>query len=479
MTLTGSTIARNTLFYSAALTVQKLLSFFYFSFLARSLGSVTTGKYFFALSVGGIVAGIIDVGLTPVLVRETAKDTQQASRLVSTIITFKLILVSMLTVLAVLFVHRLFPDPVTRQLVVAALIIAVFDSFAMTFFATIRAHQNLLYESISAILFYCIVIALGTYAIIQRYDVRVIILALLAASFWNMLFGYLMLTKKIGTRVRVFWESVSAKSIAYAAIPFAIAAAFIKVYAYLDTVMLKYFVGDAAVGIYSVPYKITFAFQFIPMALVAALYPAFSYYWKHNAEELGRSFAKSFRYLLIVSLPIAGGLFAVAPALIPFVYSDAYTYSIAPLMILLVSLPFLFINFPIGSLLNACNRQTRQTIHLGVTMLCNAALNYVLIPRYGVIGAAVASTVSTIFIFFLGMFVVAKLVRVEWSSVLRFSAGAIAVTLAMVASVFFFSTIMPWFLAVVPAAIVYIAGLYILRVVTKNDVVEFMQLFKR
>src|SRR3989344_5041468 len=175
MTLTGSTIARNTLFYSAALTVQKLLSFFYFSFLARSLGSVTTGKYFFALSVGGIVAGIIDVGLTPVL--------------------------------AVLFVHRLFPDPVTRQLVVAALIIAVFDSFAMTFFATIRAHQNLLYESISAILFYCIVIALGTYAIIQRYDVRVIILALLAASFWNMLFGYLMLTKKIGTRVRVFWES--------------------------------------------------------------------------------------------------------------------------------------------------------------------------------------------------------------------------------------------------------------------------------
>ena len=112
-------------------------------------------------------------------------------------------------------------------------------------------------------------------------------------------------------------------------------------------------------------------------------------------------------------------------------------------------------------------------------MLCNAALNYVLIPRYGVIGAAVASTVSTIFIFFLGMFVVAKLVRVEWSSVLRFSAGAIAVTLAMVASVFFFSTIMPWFLAVVPAAIVYCVGLYILRVVTKNDVVEFMQLFKR
>ena len=59
---------------------------------------------------------------------------------------------------------------------------------------------------------------------------------------------------------------------------FALAAIFAKIYAYMDTFLIKIFLGDEEVGFYSVAYKITFALQFIPLAFVAALYPAFSNY---------------------------------------------------------------------------------------------------------------------------------------------------------------------------------------------------------
>ena len=60
------------------------------------------------------------------------------------------------------------------------------------------------------------------------------------------------------------------------ALPFALAGIFTKVYSYIDTVLLSSFLGSKAVGYYSIPSKITFAFQFIPMAFSAALFPAMS-----------------------------------------------------------------------------------------------------------------------------------------------------------------------------------------------------------
>ena len=55
MPVTARTIASNTILYTGALTMQKVLSFIYFSYLARSLGAELTGKYFFALSLAAIV----------------------------------------------------------------------------------------------------------------------------------------------------------------------------------------------------------------------------------------------------------------------------------------------------------------------------------------------------------------------------------------------------------------------------------------
>ena len=52
--------------------------------------------------------------------------------------------------------------------------------------------------------------------------------------------------------------------------PFALAAIFVKIYSTTDALLLEFYLGESAVGMYSIAYKLTYAFQFFPMAFVAA-----------------------------------------------------------------------------------------------------------------------------------------------------------------------------------------------------------------
>jgi O-antigen/teichoic acid export membrane protein len=242
---------------------------------------------------------------------------------------------------------------------------------------------------------------------------------------------------------------------------------------------LKFLVDDVAVGVYSVAYKITFAFQFIPLAFVAALYPAFSYYWKHDHDALKTSFLKGVEYLLIIALPVAFGIAALAFDLIPLIYTSEFQASILPLIVLMLSLPFLFINFPVGSLLNACHRQTRQMIHLGITMVLNVTLNLVLIPLYGPLGAAIASTLSTIFIFALGVYVAYRIINVHLVKLMAMLVKLFAIALVMAVLVIVLKQHIPWYVAIVPGALLYIGSLYVFRIVSFREVLRLRSLFTR
>ena len=66
-------IAKNTSYFTLALIVQKIISFSYFTIIARNLLPDDLGKYYFAISFTTIFAIFIDLGLSNVLMREVPK----------------------------------------------------------------------------------------------------------------------------------------------------------------------------------------------------------------------------------------------------------------------------------------------------------------------------------------------------------------------------------------------------------------------
>src|SRR3989338_5608742 len=88
--MTQPNLAKNTNYYTAALTVQKILAFIYFWFVSNQLFPEDLGKYIFALSFTTLFSIFIDLGLSPVLTREAAKDKKQANLLLQNVIGLKL-----------------------------------------------------------------------------------------------------------------------------------------------------------------------------------------------------------------------------------------------------------------------------------------------------------------------------------------------------------------------------------------------------
>ncbi len=477
--VTGTRIAKNTTFYIAALTIQKALSFLYFVFIARSLGAALTGKYFFALSVAGIVIGIVDIGLTPALTREVARDHEHAKKILWHTLYIKAALAVVLILGLIGLSGWIAPDAVQRHLIYIALAIAVFDTVSLSLFATVRAFQNLWYESISAVVFQVTVLCAGGIAMYQHAPVTILMCALLLGSMVNCAIGISAMRKMLVNHAPVAFDQKLLIRLLYLAAPFAVAMLCIKANAYTDTILVKALLNDTAVGLYSVAYKITFAFQFIPMAFVASLYPAFTSMWHHDRERLPRIFVQACTYLLIFSVPVVAIIAGSARVIIPLVYRDEFAGSVMPLILLCASLPLLFINFPIGSLLNAIGRQNRQTLHLAVGVVATVFLNVILIPLLGITGAAIASLISTTVVFVLGIMVAQTVLHFDSADALSIAFRILlsgALCYVVIRGLLHYG---PWYIAILAGVGVYVAGLWVQNIITHETLHQVKALLKR
>jgi O-antigen/teichoic acid export membrane protein len=205
------------------------------------------------------------------------------------------------------------------------------------------------------------------------------------------------------------FEKTSSPSFLRAAFPFALAAIFVKVYSYTDAILISKYLGTEAVGMYSVAYKYTYAFQFLPLAFVAALYPGFSELVAKDISALRQLFEQAMRYMALLATPIVFGLWSIASSVV-LLAGEAYEEAGPVLAILVFALLPIFLDYPIGSLLNAAYHQTAKTVIMGLTMIMNVTFNFWLIPFMGVSGAAVSALISFTFMLACGLWFVPKII---------------------------------------------------------------------
>jgi O-antigen/teichoic acid export membrane protein len=472
-------IAKNTSYLTIALIIQKFLSFFYFVILARSLGPESLGKYYFAISFTTIFAIFIDLGLVNYLTRETAKTGERSPRLLSNILGLKVV-TSFLSLLAVFIFINISGthDVVTKQLVYISSICMILDSFTMTFFGSARGFHNLKFESISSIVFQFIVLSTGWTFLFLGFDIRIIMASLVLASLFNFFYSWFILKFKIKIPLKISFDFSYIKQVLLLSLPFALYGIFQRLFTYLDSVLISYFSGDYYVGIYQVAFKIIFALQFLPMAFIASLYPAMSYYWLNNREQLAIAFRRSLDYLLLISVPISTAIFLLANEVI-LIFKDNYLEAVWPLRISILALIFVFINFPIGSLLNACDKQVRNTRNMLITLIFSVILNIILINKYQALGASIVVLFSNILMFVLGIIECRKIIDYKFRyNFVNFLRIALASALMGVFIVIFKALINIFVLCII-AMLIYFAILFLIGGFKKADLQYILNSFKK
>ena len=147
------------------------------------------------------------------------------------------------------------------------------------------------------------------------------------------------------------------------------------------------------VASYQTATMIPFALNFIPLAIMTFTYP----YFAKNGNDLNwviTSYRSLLKYLTPLNLAISGGLFILAPVIVPLTFGTQYTDSVVPFRIL--SLGYFIagtFRIPAGNILASIKLVHINLFNSIVCGILNITLDILLIPIYGGIGAAL-TTVS-------------------------------------------------------------------------------------
>jgi O-antigen/teichoic acid export membrane protein len=401
---------KNTSWLFGEKILRMVVGLFVSIWVARYLGPEQFGLFSYAQSFVGLFTAIATLGLDGIVIRELVKDESRRDELIGT--AFWLKLLGALGVLIVLAIAVNFTsnDSYTNSLVFIIASATIFQSFNVV---------DMYFQSkvLSKYIVYVNVISLFLSSILKI--VFILNEAPLIAFAWVILFdsfilasGFIYFYLKnrrhseqsdrhsvLDTESSFAWEfnKSTALSLLKDSWPLILSGIVISIYMRIDQVMIKEMMGIEAVGQYAAAVRISEAWYFIPIAIGASLFPAIVKY-KDVSEDL---FHKKFQYFLDLMFYI--GLFMAIPIIIysnlivQVLYGSSYADAASVLELHAIGGVFVVIAIAQGKFWVTFNLQKEL---MWVTCSCaiaNVGLNFMLIPFYGIDGAALATILSYLF----------------------------------------------------------------------------------
>jgi len=233
--------------------------------------------------------------------------------------------------------------------------------------------------------------------------------------------------------------------------------------------------GDAEVGLYSAAYKLSEPLSLIPHALLISIFPIMAASFKTSEERLIKSYRLSFKYLLIITFPIAMGVSILSDKFILLIYGSEFYGSAIALKILIWALVFSSGNAVFWNLLVSIGKQKLGTYITALSAFGNITLNLILIPKMSYTGASIASVMTAFLAFIMSFYFVSKNFRAV--PLHRISAKPFISGLIMGVFIYFFDINM--FLLILCATVIYSLSLLFLETFTEEDVEVFEKLTGR
>ncbi len=463
---------------TVASILQRVVSVTYFVIVARHISERELGWYSVALATTTMFVVLVDLGLTNVLIRESSREQERTQQLFSSVITVKMGLGVISYLLLVLFTFFMGYGSELKLLIFISGITMLLDSYHLAVYGVLRSMGVLIYESIGIVVTQGLTLLLGSYFLFFGYPLYFLILAFTIASSINALYATTMM-RRHGIRLRFSAETAVVKPLFLIALPFAVAAVLNRIYTNADLLIVHKLAGEEAAAWYTAPYKIIAAFQFVPLALISAIYPRFSEYFVRQKDKLSYVFEQSVMYLLLLSVPVAIGIFVLAEEIVVFLFGEKLIPSVLPLKIIIFSIIFTFLSYPLGALLNACNKQTKQMVFVGIVTVSNIFLNILLVRQYGAVGAAAVAVGSSILLVLLGSMVARTIVTSFTWYMAKKTAFIIFSAVIMGVIVYAIHNTVSLAVSILIGAVTYGILLLVLRVMSLAQIQEIVNLFRK
>lgn len=188
-------------------------------------------------------------------------------------------------------------------------------------------------------------------------------------------------------------------------IPFLIGTIFYKLVEFSGRYFLKFYLSNEAVGVFTFFSSIAnILFVFVQTLVIIELYPTLVESKNSGFETFEKVF-KNFKNK-IYKTTVLGLLLSIIGIYPLLVFLDKFELleNIASYGLLLVSTFFFCLSFIYHYALYSFNRDIYILKAAGLTLFCNIVLSFVLVPRYGIVGASIAQLGSFVCIYFSKMY---------------------------------------------------------------------------
>lgn len=163
----------------------------------------------------------------------------------------------------------------------------------------------------------------------------------------------------------------------------------------LDTIIIGFTRSEYELGIYSSAYKIIYFL----INLIAVIYVPFfplliEYFNNKDIYKLQNVVNNICKVVMLLGFPIAVGGILLSKEIIILLFGHKYAEAYLPFIILLIYIFILFMRETYGYSLNAWNMERKYLKSVVISSLLNLILNLILIPKFGIVAAAITTLIS-------------------------------------------------------------------------------------
>jgi len=459
-------ILKNTFSLLAGDIVAQFLVFVSVIYLARVLGPQYFGKINFTLAIVIYFTLIANFGLPLLGTREIARQRDQVREYIGSIVALRLVLALLGLIGLFLLTFLLGKSPEFNYLLI--LYGFGFIPSALLLDWVFQGIEKMEYIGLSRILSSVIYLMLVVWLVRGPGQLLLIPCFQVIGNLLAALFLIVVSTVHFG-KFSLSCNLSRWKYLLRQAFPIGASIILIQIVHYLDTVMLGFMKSDAEVGYYSAGYKIIMLLLTMGAAYYNAIFPVFSHYYHTSLDSLKRLQKYTMRLMISISLPLAvGGTILAKPLLFVF-YGIHYGPAVPIFQVLVWTVAIGYLSMGYSKGLIACGKQ-HQRMKIDVVHACVAvALNFIFIPLYGALGAAIATVAGHFVAIFLGFRQLSKIVSVPFVRPI-FKAFCASCGMALFLMWGLRSEGCTLFLLIFLGAVVYIALLSVIKGITYQDI---------
>ena len=391
--------------------VAMVFSFVTMSFITNFFGDSVFGSYTIVLTILQITVMVFALGIpNAFVVFASGYNSEEKTKG----LLLRVLKINLLSALIPLTVFLLGASFISENIFQKANLIPYFIvvAFSVPFMII---HETICYYFIS-------IQKIVTYGLFIFILPNVLFLLLLIAfyflkldSFYTFLAytGSIALTVIIGgivifSKNKIIKPTISTKEILNKSLPMMMSGIFLLLLNWTDILMLGRIESESQIGIYNVAFKVGYLALFFVVSMNVVIMPKVSeLFFEKNFAEMRKVINKATQIVIMLTLPLALIIIFLSEFLLSS-FGEAFVAGKTTLIIITLGALFNAMTGNVDQILNMTNNQVKVRNVFFIGFLFNVGFNLLLIPKYGIEGAATASLITNIIVNLIFVYIIKK-----------------------------------------------------------------------